>query len=218
MIINKINFPIYGTLIMLSIIAGIIYNVINLKKEKLNKEYILYYALLFVTCCLLGTIVINKLVDNNWGLSSYYGLISVIGCALIFNKIVPKDNIYLKYAIISLPLIYSIGKIGCFFAGCCYGIEYDHILSVTYTFGLNTPLFPIQALEAIIFFILFLILNHFKNKKNINEITIIVCATFKLLLDFLRYEHMSKLITKNQIISLILIVIATIMITKKNLK
>ena len=56
--------------------------------------------------------------------------------------------------------MYAVGKIGCFFAGCCYGIEYNGFLNVTYNYSAIAPkgisLFPIQLLESIVFLIIFL--------------------------------------------------------------
>lgn len=218
MVIGKINFPIYGLLILVSILIGTFYIALSLKKEKIQKEYILYYSFLNIVFAFFGGIALSMIITNSNSLSSYAGAISVIICAFIFNKIVPKNNIYLKYAIISLPLIYSIGKIGCFLAGCCYGIPYNGLFSVTYTNGLNIALFPIQALESIVFLIIFIILNLIKKKKYIIEYTLIICAFAKFSLDFLRYEHLTKVITMNQIISLALIVISILLIIKKNLK
>ena len=218
MVIGKINAPIYGLLIIVSILIGTLYIVYNLKKEDIKKEYLIYYALLLMVFALFGSLLLTKIISPDSSLTSYAGLISVIACAFIFNKIVPNNNIYLKYSIISLPLIYSIGKIGCFLSGCCYGIAYNGIISVTYTEGLNIPLFPIQLLETIVFLILFIILDRLKKNKYIIEITLITCALSKLLLDFLRYDHMTKLITKNQIFSFIVILIGILLIIKKNLK
>ena len=217
MVIDKIDFPIYGLLMILSIIIGTFYVCINLKRLGFKKEHVYYYGILNIVFALFGSLSLSKIMTNS-GLTSYAGLISVIACALIFNKIVPRRNIYLKYAIVSLPLIYSIGKVGCFLAGCCYGKPYNGVLSITYTEGLNIPLFPIQALEALVFFMLFLIFNMIINSKYIKEITLIICALFKLLLDFLRYDHLTKSFTTNQIISVIVIVIGIILIIKKNLK
>ena len=45
----------------------------------------------------------------------------------------PSNKTFIKGAIISLPLIYSISKLACFFAGCCFGLPYDGLFSVTYT-------------------------------------------------------------------------------------
>ena len=55
-----------------------------------------------------------------------------------------------------------------------------------------------------------MICNKFKNKKNILLITICSCAISKFSLDFLRYEHINRLITFNQIFSIIIILIILI--------
>lgn len=54
-----------------------------------------------------------------------------------------------------LPLGHAFGRVGCFCAGCCYGMPFDSPISVTYTRLENTnttplgvPLFPIQLVEA----------------------------------------------------------------------
>ena len=218
MIINKFNIPIYGIMIVLSLIIGIVYITINLKKEKIKKEYIIYYDMLYIVFTLFGGIAISRIITLSNSLSSYAAAISCVACALIYNKIVPNKNIYLKYTILSLPLVYAISKIGCFLSGCCYGIPYNGILSVTYTNGLSTPLFPIQLLETIVFLIIFIVVNIFKKNKSIIEITLLLCAISKLLLDYLRYDHINKIISLNQVFSLIVIIVAVILLIKKNLK
>ena len=59
-----------------------------------------------------------------------------------------------------LPLGHSIGRVGCFLGGCCYGIEYHGPLSCTYTVNigntpLGVPLFPVQLVEALFLLCLF---------------------------------------------------------------
>ena len=212
MIINTFKFNFYGVLLVSSIIIGFIYIFLSLKKEKEDINQLKLYALLFFSFTFvfgkIFTIVVSKEPVNiiNAGFSSYGGLIGVISSAIIFEKIVPMNKKLIKYSILSLPLVYSVSKIGCFLAGCCYGIPYDGLFSVTYTSGLNIKLFPIQLTESIVFLIIFLILNRFKNNKNIIYITIIISALMKYLLDFLRYEHINKFITVNQVFSLILII------------
>ena len=39
---------------------------------------------------------------------------------------------------VTLPLIYGLAKIACFIVGCCHGIPYDGLFSVTYADG--TPI------------------------------------------------------------------------------
>lgn len=225
MIIGKINFPVYPVIILVSIVIGMIYIYLGLKKEKCSDKNIMLYFILYICFSIafgkLFTLIINP-QDNNLltiGLSSYGGLVGVIVSAVIFEKILPLKGKLIKYSIISLPLVYSISKIACFLAGCCYGIPYNHFFSVTYTDGLNIPLFPVQLVETITFFIIFLLCNNKKNNKNIILYTIILSATTKFLLDFLRYDHVVKTITVNQIFSILLVVVSIVVfLFKKNNK
>ncbi|MBE6534943.1 MAG: prolipoprotein diacylglyceryl transferase [Ruminococcaceae bacterium] len=67
------------------------------------------------------------------------------------------------YAVV-LPFGHALGRIGCFFGGCCYGIKYDGPCSHTYgelkysSAPVGVPLFPVQLLEALCLFILFIVL------------------------------------------------------------
>lgn len=60
-----------------------------------------------------------------------------------------------------LPLGHAFGRVGCFIAGCCYGMEYHGSFSYTYesVMGGNTPLgvplFPVQLIEASLLVLLF---------------------------------------------------------------
>ena len=219
MIINKIKFPIYGTMILLSLILACIFIYFYLKKQKVKNKSIFYYLIMVIPFAMFGGICISYTFGD--GLSSYAGALALLVASLFYEKINPsKNKDFIKSTLIALPLIYSISKIGCFFAGCCYGLPYDGALSVTYTGGLNIPLIPIQLIETIFFliaFIVILILNK-KHNKHIIEITLIICASLKLLLDFLRYDHLTKVITFNQIVSLILIIITVIYIIKNSRK
>lgn len=126
----------------------------------------------------------------------------------------------------SIPLMYAIGKIGCFITGCCYGIEYNGIGNIIYKYSLdapqNVPLFPIQILETIIFFIIFMyIINKtLKNKFNWNSLgkSFILCGIAKFSLDFLRASHNNKILSLNQYVSILFILIGVyICIKNKNI-
>ena len=63
------------------------------------------------------------------------------------------------YAVV-LPLGHAFGRVGCFFAGCCYGIPYDGCFSYTYhasagSVPLGVPLLPVQLMEAALLLLLF---------------------------------------------------------------
>lgn len=219
-IIPKIEFPIYGIIIVASIIIGMAYIYMSLKKENYNTKNIILYFLMYISFSFyfgkLYTVLTNSKINIlKAGLSSYGGLIGVILSAIIYEKISPSKNKIIKYAILSLPLVYGLSKIACFMVGCCGGIPYNGIGSVTYKDYLNIPQFPIQIVETITFSIIFVICNHKKNNRNIIIIAIILSAVAKFLLDFLRYEHLKHIITPNQIFSIIIIIIMIIYIIMK---
>lgn len=214
--IPKINFPIYMIIILLSIFIGMIYVFNSLKKISKVDNLYLYFILNMMLTLFMGimvSIILSGSFDfSSIGLSSYGGVVGVILSSLIFEKIIPYDGNLIKLSIISLPLIYGLSKIACFISGCCYGIPYDGLLFVRYN---ELNVFPVQFLETIVFIIIFIICNRFKKNKNIIWYTIFTSAFFKFLLDFLRYDHISKLITVNQIISIILMILSIIVLIFK---
>ena len=225
MIIKETNFNYYGVLLILSVLIGIAYVLYSMIKNGYrNKRILILYMLLFIACALffgkLFTVFASGGKENiiNASFSSYGGVIGIITISIIFERIIPMNNKLIKYSIISLPLIYSISKIGCFIAGCCYGIPYNGLLSVTYPNGLNIPLFPIQITETIVFFIIFIFCNKNRDKKYIIYITIIISALSKFLLDFLRYEHVNKIVSINQIFSIFIILCTIFIYFYKNKK
>ena len=215
MVISKQTFPFYGIILLIAMSLGLFYIFRMLKKNGIKDKNIYLYILLYVLFAfifgkfytMISTQEINILKA---GLSSYGGLVGVIIATIIFELILPTNKKLIKYVIISLPLTYGIAKIGCFIAGCCYGIPYNGIFNVIYKDGLNIPLFPIQITETIVFVIIFIICNKLRNNKNIIFITTFIAIIAKFLLDFLRYEHINKILSTNQIFSLIILVVMII--------
>ena len=207
MVINHIDFPIYNILTIFAIIVGAIYIYICVNKENIPKKNILFFFIVFFIITIFSA-KIYTLIEHphsnflKIGLTGYGGLIGAILSVLIYY-IVFKNNVFFKYVVISLPLIYSFAKLACFFCGCCYGIPYDGLFSVTYPHVMNTPLFPIQLVETISFIILFNICNTISNHKNIVYITLLLTFLLKFLLDFLRYSHIHDFLSNNQIVSII---------------
>ena len=95
-----------------------------------------------------------------------------------------------------LPLGHAIGRIGCFSAGCCYGIPFDSPFSVTYTETLGTtplgiPLFPVQIVESILLVLLFsaqlVLFLRLPQKQNLPVMVYLTAyPTIRFLLEFLR--------------------------------
>ncbi len=94
-----------------------------------------------------------------------------------------------------LPLGHAIGRIGCFFGGCCYGIEYHGPLSCTYTVNigntpLGIPLFPVQLVESFwLIFLFFMLLILYKRKAKSGTSILVYGFSYSIIrfgLEFLR--------------------------------
>jgi phosphatidylglycerol:prolipoprotein diacylglycerol transferase len=77
----------------------------------------------------------------------------------------------------SLAVGQSLGRIGCFFAGCCYGKVCDLPWAITFTdpkslAPTGTPLHPTQLYEALATFMIFLVLLQMgRGKKFDGQVT-----------------------------------------------
>ena len=199
----------YGIILLLSMIIGMSYIFLQLRKHGIDKEKIFLYFFMFIPFSFIfGKLytIIGDLGKTNLftaGLSSYGGFFGIIVVSIIYDKIVHGNHLYIKYSVLALPLIYSLSKIACFVAGCCFGIPYSgpfHLIN-----DLNIALFPIQPFETIISFIVFLFVHHFREKQNIIYITLILVSVMKFFTEYLRYENMNVMISFNQIFSIILL-------------
>lgn len=223
--------PLYGILVVSGILSGlyIIYKnvkTLNYKKEE-NYGLILYILLGTLFGAKYFTLLtnFNKFKDNidfkKIGLSSYGAAIGIIILLIIFAKQYKKNFKELINNILpAIPLMYGISKIGCFLAGCCYGIKYNGPLSITYKYSLSAPknisLLPIQIIETITFILIYLYISKKKKEnKNIIGITLLLCGLSKFLLDYLRMNHIDKILTVNQIVSIPFIIIGLILYFKE---
>ena len=218
---------VYPSMIVLSLIVNVIIVLIISRKFKYNVDELVSMLVIDNIGIIGGGILYTYIFSKGFGFSSLGGVIGGLIMLYLYSLLVKKDYKYMLILFMpSIPLMYAIGKIGCFVAGCCYGIPYDGIGHIVYHSSevalLNTNLFPVQIVETIIFLIIFIyiISRYYKNKFSIKliMIEIIVCGIAKFLLDFLRYEHTVKLITSNQIMCLLLVIFSSIYLIRLNKK
>lgn len=102
---------------------------------------------------------------------------------------------YFDVGIASVALAQGFGRIGCFLAGCCYGVESHGPLSVTFTHSdfapNNIPLAPTQLISSALDFLLFFFLIFYdrKLKKREGEVTawyLILYSAGRFVLEFWR--------------------------------
>lgn len=103
---------------------------------------------------------------------------------------------YLYLCVPCLPLVHAFGRIGCFFAGCCFGTPYDGPGAVVYraSFGapVGTPLFPVQLAEAAANLMIFLFLLFRLRRRGPGPAQIcwylLLYAPVRFVLEFFRYD------------------------------
>ena len=225
--------PVYSLAIFLSLISNLIVVYFLSKKYNYTKNEIIG-LLLYENVGIIGGAKIFSYLQNysqyngefnfmKLGLSSYGAVFGVILFLLLFCFQFKKSLKELLYIFMpSLPLMYAIGKIGCFLVGCCHGIEYNGIFKVVYKFSDSVSsgisLFPVQIFETIVFILIFIymIIKHSKKQFNIKTlgISFILCGMAKFLLDFLRMSHKNIILSLNQYISIVFIVIGLIIYYK----
>lgn len=242
-IINIFGYEIatYGLIIFIGIFVGSTVAVLYYSKfQDVSKEDIIFAILFGVIGMGIGGKIlylitcIPFLVENyanldfsetilqlfKGGFVFYGGLIGGILGIYIYAKQFKIDFKKLILVIIPVvPLVHAFGRIGCFFAGCCYGIEYHGIGNITFHNTIfapnNIPLFPVQIVEAISNLIIFVILMiTYKKYQGTQKTVTLYCILYSILrfiLEFLRGDAARGVIlnlSTSQWISIFLFIVA----------
>jgi phosphatidylglycerol:prolipoprotein diacylglycerol transferase len=125
-----------------------------------------------------------------------------------------------------LPLGQAIGRIGCYFNGCCYGAESNSWIAIPYIIGdIHVTVIPTQFIEAAFCLILAVAFLFWQTEKQgrYTFIYLSAYAVFRFVLEFFRGDEIRGLwfgLSTSQWISISMMIIATIggvkLIRKKN--
>jgi len=215
--INLFGFkiPSYGLMIVLGGLLANLIGALMLKKDgKSFDDFILLEAY-----CILGGGIGAKLLylivsykEIEWsrffekeyfagimqgGFVFYGGLIGGIAAALLAGKMHKLDlGYYFTHCIFLIPFIHGFGRVGCFMAGCCYGIPYDGPLAVVFPEGSfaihGIKLFPVQLVEAVclilISLIVFILTVKVKSRFTV-EAYLILYSILRFFLEHYRYDE-----------------------------
>lgn len=237
--------PIYGICYLLGIFASAIVASLICRRKNLPKYEIVYSAVFTAIGGLVGAkilfILINLkyVIENNipfemlmkGGFVFYGGFIGGVLGLLIYTKMFKlKFSDFAGIYATVIPLGHAIGRIGCLFGGCCYGIPYDGAFAITYTetlgnTPLNTPLLPVQGMEAFCLLALFFVLLIIYFKCNGAWLSVGAYLTgysvIRFVLEYLRYDAERGglwLFSTSQWISIALFAVGTAVIIKGFIK
>lgn len=160
------------------------------------------------------------------GLSFYGGLILATIFVIVYLKrqnlpIAQNLDIIAPY----LALAQSIGRIGCFFNGCCYGKPTTAFFAVYFP-GENIPRHPVQLYNSLNLLLIFVLLRTVQSKadkraKIGGRIFLLYCLFYSLMRFFMEYLRGDNLrifanLTAHQLISIFIFLLCLIIWQKKS--
>ena len=206
--------PLYGLMILLGIIVANAVALSLCKKFQADKLELLTVESYGIIGAFLGSKILFLIIgfrEIDWarlgeikylinvisnGFVFYGGLIGAILCMMLAGKIHDIQVwYYLRRFIFMIPIMHAFGRIGCFFAGCCYGRPYHGFGAVTFPEGSQAlpgvELFPVQLIEAALVMILGIVLILLEVKKKFYytiEAYLICYSVIRFILEFMRYD------------------------------
>jgi phosphatidylglycerol:prolipoprotein diacylglycerol transferase len=208
--------PMYGLLIMAGCALGVAFAVYARRNAGIQKQDILFAACYAGVGAFLGAkllylaLTLPKLLIKSVPLTSallyelfaygfvfYGGALGGLGAVFLYARKYKLAYLPLVETLIpSVPLIHAFGRLGCFCAGCCYGIVAQPPWGIYFradSVALHgVPLLPIQLYEAAFNLLLFVFFSIYAKKPrpagHILGLYLIAYAIARFVLEFFRYD------------------------------
>lgn len=184
--IGSITIHTYGLMTAIGIISAYLSMEYRIKKNGMDHTKVFWFV---IWCLIFGyagskllyflTILPQIMADPSLILRSladgwvvYGGIIGgILGAWLFCRRHKLPTLRFFDIGLASVALAQGFGRLGCFFAGCCYGVETHSGFSITFTHSdfapNNVPLVPTQLISSALDFLLCLLLVlAYRRKKN----------------------------------------------------
>ena len=209
--IGPVHIHVYGIMIALGLCVAVIVSAYRAKKKRLSEDTVYTILWLSLIGAFIGTrvlfylTVIPDIIENPsilWNFSNGYvvygGVIGGVLANVIYFKV--KKLEFLPYFDLVMPQValgQAIGRIGCFFAGCCYGRETDLPIGFTYHTSDFAPtgvaLVPTQIISCVgdllIFFLLLLYAKRKEAKGTVGALYLMLYSAGRFFIEFLRGDE-----------------------------
>ncbi|MEA4915471.1 MAG: prolipoprotein diacylglyceryl transferase [Christensenella sp.] len=222
-----LTIPMYGVMSALGMLAAFVLLGFARKHTRFSEDQALSAALWAIIMGLIGAKVLFWLVEIDQiiadpsyllhtlreGFVFYGALIGGLGGVAIYSLIKKLPFFSLTdYFIPALVLGHAFGRIGCFFAGCCYGMECETPISITFPAGgaapAGVPLLPTQLMESVFLFLLcaFLVWRLTKKKPfgTVSGWYMVLYGVWRFVIEFFRSDERGAVgaLSTSQFISL----------------
>lgn len=206
-----LSIPSFGVMMLLGILAVFALLYATRRRVPFTEDDLLTMAIYAIIGGFVGAKVLYWIVeldrivaDPHFILESltsgfvFYGAL-IVGALAIWLFARRRRQPFLGYLDLVAPsfiLAQGFGRIGCFLAGCCYGIPMDPPLGVAFSQSLaapnGVPLFPVQLLEALLNAGLFFLLRAYTQRPrrpfSAVRLYLLLYASLRFFLEFLRYD------------------------------
>lgn len=225
----------YGLMIAIGVFAALYVAEFRAPKNGLDKDMVFPLTMNCVITGIAGAKIMYCIVGwkqfikdplsmlGSSGLVVYGGIIGGILSAVIYCRI-RKQNFWdcFDIALPSVAVAQGFGRIGCFFAGCCYGKETDAWCGIAFTHSHfapnNVKMIPTQLISSagmfLIAFLLFTYAYHAKKSGQIGAGYLVLYSIGRFGVEFLRGDiergSVGSLST-SQFISLFIVVIGIVL-------
>jgi len=209
--------PMYDLLIIIGVFLMLIYVAQRFEKKDGFTRQQTNRILVLLVISLLFALAFSFLLDGifhsiqegelSFGSINFLGgLIGGFSSFLILMKYFYKDENkdmrkIANTVITGVVLAHAFGRIGCFCAGCCFGVPTDSFLGVIFPHGHAHDLYPglavypTQLFEAAFLFILFFVLNQVKFLRNKEvEAYLVGYGVWRILIEFIRGDDRGVLL------------------------
>lgn len=233
--IGPITIHMYGLMIAIGFLSALVMTLRRGKKKGFSEDII--YGIFF--CAIIGGMVGTRLLyyivelpqiikDPSilWNFKNGYvvygGIIGGVLTSLVYCRI--KKAAFLQYFDLVMPavsLAQGFGRIGCFFAGCCYGRETDAWYGIVFhnsNFAPNgVKLIPTQIISSVGDFVICGILLWYASKKpqagRVACMYMLLYGVGRFAVEFLRNDYRGSIgaLSTSQLISIGVVALGAVM-------
>ena len=230
----------YAVMICLGVVAAIILFRVLCDKKKLSGKLVIFFLLVAVGSIFVGFFFAllfqsfyNYLETKVWlwqGMTFFGGLVGGVLCFLFFYFLIghfvfkQKEHVerFPAYAGCAAPCIviaHALGRIGCLFAGCCYGPHSDSFGLPMKIDGVWQNRVPTQLLEAVFLLLLFAVLLVILFKEDgsyLLQIYLIAYGVWRFCIEYLRDDPRGNsgisFLSPSQLTAIVLVLAGTALI------
>ena len=213
--IGRFTVHTYGVMIAIGVILCVLMGYYRAKRYEMKAESVLDLAILCVVMSVLGSS----------GFVVYGGIIFGVVSALIYCKI--KDIRFFAYFDLLAPsvaLAQAFGRLGCFFAGCCYGKETSLPIGIVFpenSFApAGVPLLPTQLFSSagdfLIAFVLIRMTGKMRYHGDVGALYLMLYGIGRFCVEFLRTNEQGGVfgLTTAQLISIVFMIVSILLFAR----